>query len=80
MVRDAALVVGANLDHLVKGPSIERVPRLVLLTGGFVATVAVVALMHATGGDIRAWLASGPTGFVTSLWEAFAEENAGAHR
>jgi hypothetical protein len=78
MIRDAALVAGANLDHLVQGPSMERVPRLVLLAGGLLATTAALALMHAVGGDIRGWLASGPTGLVTSLWQAFAEENAGA--
>lgn len=75
MVRDAALVAGANLDRLIRARAVLRVPRPMLIGASLVATGAVLALAHATGADVRAWMASGQTGLVLSLFDAFYNQD-----
>jgi hypothetical protein len=73
MVREAALVAGTTLDQLIRPRAARYVRQPTLIGAGLVATAAVLALVHVTGVDVRAWLTPGQAGFVPGLLDALAD-------
>jgi hypothetical protein len=78
MLRDAVLVAGASLDQLVRPRAARYARHPTMLGAGLVATAAVVALVHVTGVDLRAWITPGQAGFVPGLLDALNDPEAQA--
>jgi hypothetical protein len=72
MVRDAALVAGANLEQLVRVHAARRVRRPLLIGAGLAATGAIVALVHIAGADLRG---PGQAGLVPGLFDALSNQD-----
>ena len=78
MLREAALVAGTTLDQLIRPRAARYVRQPTLIGAGLVTTAAVLALVHVTGVDMRAWLTPGQAGFVPGLLDALADSDAQA--
>jgi len=78
MLRDATLVASASLDQLIRPRAARYVRQPTLLGAGLLATAAVLALAHATGVDLRAWITPGQAGFVPGLLDALTDPDAQA--
>jgi uncharacterized NAD(P)/FAD-binding protein YdhS len=74
MIRDAALVAVTSLDHLIRANGAARLSRPVRIGVGLLATGVVLAVSHAAGADLRAWLAGGQVGLAPNLLEALSGE------
>jgi hypothetical protein len=73
MLREATLLAGASLDQLVRPRAARYVRQPTVIGAGLVATAAVVALVHLSGVDVRAWISPGQAGFVPGLLDALTE-------
>ena len=78
MLRDATLVASASLDQLIRPRAARYVRQPTLLGAGLLATAAVVALVHVTGVDLRAWITPGQAGFIPGLLDALTDPDAQA--
>jgi hypothetical protein len=74
-VRDAALLAGVSLEHLVRARAVRRLPRPIRVGAGLIAAGAALALAHLAGADLRGGFAAGPPGLLPAMLQgAFDEE------
>ena len=78
MLRDATLVAGAGLDQLIRPRAARYVRQPWMIGASLVATAAVLALVHVTGVDLRAWITPGQAGFVPGVLDALGDPDAQA--